>query len=139
MGADPRCAYDALFAAYALRMHETRGMNPDTTPFFVTMVGKIYDTSTVRKIAKRIALIIDIPIEEVGAKSFRIGGASCLRESHGEAAASNILKEHGRWHTDIGFIYARSSVQTGLNAHRRMLTAIGQDVERATGYTQPGR
>jgi hypothetical protein len=138
-GSDPQCPYDALAAAWRIRAGEVPREAWGRTPFFVTAAGKIYDTGVMRDIARDIATLIGIPPEEAGGTAFRIGGASCLRESHGEAEAKRLLVERGRWQSDIGLIYARMSISTHLTASRTMTHAAGADVERETGWAQPAR
>jgi hypothetical protein len=135
-GSDPQCVYDALRQAWQIRAAEVPQAEWHRTAFFSSAAGKIYDTKTVRDIARAIAAILHIPEKEVGGTSFRIGGASDLRESHGDAEATRLLKERGRWMSDIANIYSRMSASTHLSASRAMTFAPGQDMERLTGWAQ---
>jgi hypothetical protein len=135
-GADPQCAYDKLWAAWHLRATAVPFAAWARTPFFVTAAGKIYTSYTVRDIARCIAEIIGIDIAASGASSFRIGGASCIRETHGDAEGQRMLEERGRWASDIASIYSRLSASTHLTASRAMMHAPGLDVERITGWAQ---
>jgi hypothetical protein len=138
-GADPQCPYDALAAAWRIRVAEVPHAEWARTAFFVSSAGKIYDTGVVRDIARDIARLIGIPPEDAGGTAFRIGGASCFRETHGDAEGKRLLNERGRWSSDISSIYSRMSVATHLSASRAMTHAPGADVERITGWAQPAR
>ena len=82
--------------------------------------------------------LLGIPPEALGAKTFRIAGATDMYDAHGEHA-QRLLKERGRWHTDIGYIYARISESGHLHAARAMANAAGADFEHSAGWVQPGR
>jgi hypothetical protein len=74
--------------------------------------------------------------EQAGASAFRIGSATAIYFAYGEAGR-RVLSERGRWSTDIGFIYARLTEASALEAARRtMLGAGGRTVEQATGRAQ---
>ena len=91
---------------------------------------------------RTIAHLNDIDPTRVGAKSFRIGGAFLLREwcERNGVDAERLLKERGRWHTDIGFIYARMSDRTHLAASAGVAVANGgTSTEANTGWAQPAR
>jgi hypothetical protein len=136
LGSDPQCVYDALYRAWLIRANEIGRDGWPHTAFFASAGGKIYDTNKVRDIAKAIANILGLDGHEFGGTSFRIGGASDLRESHGHGEATRLLRERGRWASDIGAIYSRLSVSTQLSASRAMSHAPGADIERITGWAQ---
>ena len=139
IGADPQCPYDALLLAWRLRTAEVPTAARATTAFFTTDKGKIYTTKTVREIARQIARGLGNDEADFSGKSFRIGGASDIRESHGDEGGKRALLERGRWASDIGHIYSRMSVSSELAISRGMTFATGEDVERRFGWVQPAR
>ena len=70
----------------------------------------------------------------------RIAGATDLYEVKGEHP-QRLLKERGRWHSDIAYIYiyARISESGHLEVARTMANAGRWDFEHAAGWVQPGR
>ena len=78
----------------------------------------------------------------MGAKSFRIGGAFKFREwcDRQGLDASRLLKERGRWWSDIGYIYARMSERVHLAGSRGMTEGdVSTAAETYTAWTQPAR
>jgi hypothetical protein len=142
VGADPRCAYDAITVAYRSRVHLVPAADRASTAFFTLPNGKIIDTSHVRERARVIASLSGIDPAEVGAKSFRIGGAFKFREwcDRQGLDASRLLKERGRWWSDIGYIYARMSERVHLAGSRGMTEGdVSTAAETYTAWTQPAR
>ena len=142
MGADPRCAYDAITAAYRSRVHLVPVADRASTAFFTLSNGRIIDTGNVRDRARVIASLSGIDPAEVGAKSFRIGGAFKFREwcDRQGLDASRLLKERGRWWSDIGYIYARMSDRVHLAGSRGMTEGEASTAaETYTAWTQPTR
>ena len=150
-GADPLCPYDALALAWWLRAGP-RGVPFPTTaeglpqigweaqaqprqpgfPFFTDAMGVPFDTSKVRDIARRIAVAGGIdPVvaqTEVGAKAFRIGGATDWRERAGEAGAQ-VVRQRGRWDSDVANIYQRPLLADQLSIAAEVGGACGSDLE----------
>ena len=62
------------------------------------------------------ASALGLPPKDFGAKCWRIGGATDLREQLGTTLAERSIKERGRWNSDIGRIYARALIRTMLDA-----------------------
>ena len=138
-GADPACPYDAIHAWWAIRSRQVPESRWDQEAFFAhPTTGKICDTGYVRILARRMGRLLGISEAALGAKSFRIAGATDLYDAHGEYA-QRLLKERGRWHTDIAYIYARISESAHLTAARAMANASGVDMEHGAGWVQPGR
>ena len=80
---------------------------------------------------------LGIPEREVGAKSFRIGGAIDWREVFG-ADAECIIKQRGRWHSDIGVIYQRALAEAHLRGSAAVGSTCGADLESmCSGWVQP--
>ena len=81
-----------------------------------------------------------------GAHSLRIGGASDFRDLYDTTAAAGleeakrVLKKRGRWRSDIAFIYARTSLDSSLEASARLADVSGRDIESAfAGWAEPAR
>jgi len=117
VGAGLRCSYDAIVIAYRLRVHLASAADRASTAIFTLPIGKITDTSHVRERARVISSLSDIDPAEGGANSFRISVASEFREwcDRRGLDTSRLLKERGRWWSDIGYIYARKE-----RAHGRL-------------------
>ena len=51
-----------------------------------------------------------------------------------------MLKKRGRWRSDIAFIYARTSLDSSLEASARLADVSGRDIESAfAGWAEPAR
>jgi hypothetical protein len=137
VGADPQCPYDALLLAYQIRTREVAASEHASTAFFTTAAGKIYNTDTVRKIARVVAKLLGHAELDFSGKSFRIGGASDVKEAFGDEGGKRVLHERGRWCSDIAHIYSRMSITSQLAVSRGMTYAHGHDLERSSGWTQP--
>ena len=54
--------------------------------------------------------------------------------------AKRVLKKRGRWRSDIAFIYARTSLDSSLEASARLADVGGRDIESAfAGWAEPAR
>ena len=52
--------------------------------------------------------------------------------------AKRVLKKRGRWRSDIAFIYARTSLDSSLEASARLADVSGRDIESAfVGWAEP--
>ena len=104
---------------------------PDSSPFFTTASGAAFTTSDVRRLARSIAAAAhgvcteEPPPGEVGAKAFRIGGATDGRAKLGDRSA-DVLKQRGRWQSDVAAIYQRPLLA-------EQLSLSGQVVPDAAG------
>ncbi len=148
-GDDPLCAYDALASRWervtGLPVPESGGLPSRsvwrTRPVFTAAdQATAVDTADVRDLAVRMARAAgeETP-EDFGGKSFRIGGASDMRDRLG-LAAREMIEGRGRWHSDIAFIYQRVTVHEQLLGSVEMGAAQGDDLESVVrGYWQPGR
>jgi len=72
----------------------------------------------------------------VGAHSFRIGGATDVAANGGSAA---LLQAKGRWSTDIGRIYARMTRRAQLGASLLMQRRAPRDLEELCPQFTQGR
>ena len=138
-GTDPACPYDALLAWWEVRSAAVPETEWATAPLFCHPVtGKIPRTRDLSSLAKKMGRALGLHESSVGGKSWRIAGATDLYDTYQEHA-QRLLKERGRWKSDIAYIYARVSEAAHLEASRRMAGATGRDLESSSGWTQPAR
>jgi 16S rRNA (cytosine967-C5)-methyltransferase len=72
-----------------------------------------------------------------GGKSFRIGGATDWRDIFG-ADAERVIKQRGRWQSDIAFLYQRALAETHLRGSAAVADADHADLESlCLGWVQP--
>jgi hypothetical protein len=142
-GGDALCAYDAIVRAWVAQT----GSEPPTTgsvegplaeqPFFTAVDGTVWDTGDTRQLAQKMGERLGIPAEELGGSAFRIGGATDWREVFG-ADAERIIKQRGRWHSDIGAIYQRALAEAHLRGSAAVGSTCGADLESmCRGWVQP--
>ena len=72
--------------------------------------------------------LIGVDAAEVGAKAFRIGGATDWREEAGEPGA-HIVRQRGRWDSDVAHIYQRPLLAAQLAMAAAVGNARGTDLE----------
>eukprot|EP00965_Chrysotila_dentata_P177375 5858141-Pleurochrysis_carterae.AAC.1 len=65
---------------------------------------------------------------DFGGKSWRIGGATDLRDILGDAGKSQI-QLRGRWGSDVAAVYQRATVDRQLAVSAEMAESTGQDME----------
>ena len=141
------CSYDLLLAAWrddVAALGEAAALD---APIFRHSVrggaSQAYSTTDMRGIVRAVATAAGANPDDFGAHSSRIGGATDLRElydpsSSGLDEAKRVLKVRGRWKSDIAYIYARSSLDTCLEASARLADVCGRDVEAAfAGWAEP--
>ena len=147
---DPLDPYDAMALAWWLRARagasplnfprddagrpapgwQLQAPAPDlSAPFFADPGGAPFTTSRVRARNKRIAALAGLDPADVGAKAGRIGGSTDYRERQGAAGAA-IIRQRGRWNSDVGEIYQRPLVAEHLAAAADVGNACGDDLER---------
>ena len=138
-GADPLDAYDAVYTAWQRRRAEVNETDSSTAPFFVSPSGGAWTTSHTSTLAKAIGTAAGIPPKDCGAKAFRIGGATDMRQAAGEEKAMRLLKERGRWSSDIACIYQRPLIHQHLLASASLGNAGGSRCfeEYCAGWSQP--
>lgn len=106
-------------------------------PLFTKGDETEYSTEDVRRLGRRLAAAAGMPEQSVGGKLFRIGGATDMLEVIG-ARAESILRQRGRWATDIAFIYARASMRHVLEASAGLADADKRSIEEMeAGWIQP--
>ncbi len=106
-------------------------------PLFVNEDGDALSTQDVKGIGRRMATLAGLGEGAVNAKLWRVGGATDLRDTMGMAGAA-VIKERGRWSSDIAFIYARALVGQQMDAAAGMADAGDEEVEAmVAGWVQP--
>ena len=137
-GSDPRCSYDAIVEHWERRCRAVPHAQRSVEPLFVRPDGSHWTTEHVRSLARRWAAVLGIPPEHVGGKSFRIRGATDLQAQLGAEQGARVVRERGRWFSDVSYIYARASAKTQLDASATMADAAGGALEALIpGWTQP--
>ena len=147
---DPLDPYDAMALAWWLRARvgasplnfpcdeagrpapgwQLQAPAPDpSAAFFADPGGAPFTTSRVRARNKRIAALAGLDPADVGGKAGRIGGSTDYRERLG-AAGIALIKQRGRWNSDVGEIYQRPLVGDHLDAAADVGNACGDDLER---------
>ena len=147
---DALCGYDLMLALWRSdekALGETLAL--DTPIFRRTARGgttQAYSTSDVRRIVREIAVAAGEDPAHHGAHSLRIGGASDFRDLYDTSTAAGleevkrVLLKRGRWKGDIAFIYARTSLDSSLQASARLADVSGRDVESAFAFwAEPAR
>ena len=83
------------------------------------------------------AAALDIDPVEVGGKAFRIGGATDFRDALGPQSIP-IIKQRGRWASDISLVYQRALASEHIRASAAVVQANSQDLEALIpGWVQP--
>ena len=144
LGADPLCTYDAIFIAWTATAgahppESGRTLDPSLAirPFFIGRDGGPWDTEDTRILARRFATALGLDPSEFGGKSFRIGGATDWRDIFG-ADAERVIKQRGRWQSDIAFLYQRALAETHLRGSAAVADADHADLESlCLGWAQP--
>jgi len=73
-----------------------------------------------------------------GAKSFRIGGATDYRAVYGPAAAERMIRQRGRWWSDVHTLYERALAEEHLQGSAAVGDAVGAELEAlCEGWVQP--
>ena len=149
----PLDPYDSILAVWKLRCHllapqyrnlpSSGGRAPKdasaTAPLFVRPDGLCWRTSDVGALAVSIATAVGIqPLDQVGAKAFRIAAAIDLRAAIGDEYSERLLRERGRWFSDITFLYQRALTVAHLDASAAVGVAEGREIEAmCPGWVQP--
>ena len=153
-GADPLCTYDAIALAWWRRRvgqapfpvdgvgrpaadwwergKRARGAPADDAAFFTNRFGLPLRTAEVKTLARRVAVAAGLPAEEVGAKSFRVGGATDWRDCLGDASAA-VVRQRGRWESDVALVYQRPLLSSHLAASMRVRPGGSADLESLCG------
>ena len=154
-GDDPLCAYDALWLHWLAQLGEPpvsarqdrqgrlqggrleASHSMAASPLFRGMEGLPWNTADTRRLARDIAAVCGEDPEEFGASSLRAGGATDIREILGDSS-QEIIKQRGRWASDVAEIYQRALLRVQLDASGAMASAHGVDMEAlCAGWSQP--
>ena len=140
VGADPMDVYDAILIAWRMRAAEVPPDQFESAPFFTSRDGRSpWTTQDSKDLARSIALKVGIDPSLTGGKSFRIGGATDMREALGDGS-QNMIQQRGRWATDLARIYQRALVRSHLEASVAMGSAhASRDLEEISkgAWAQP--
>ena len=157
---DPFCPYLAILAWWSMRTAGIPSERWDDVPLFImpgthpasTDTTKVFTGSQMLPLVRRDAVPAGLPPDEVFGNAYRIGGATDLRDAPSSAVsviagpiigmeqATRMIKERGRWHSDIYEIYERVSMQEHALASAAITEAGGIDLEQIlVGWIQPGR
>ena len=139
IGADPMDAYDALLLAYRARAEEVAPNDFAHAPLFTGSDNvSAWTTDDTRELARSLGKLAGFDPMEMGGKSFRIGGATDMREALGDNSQLLIM-QRGRWATDIAQVYQRALVKSHLDASVALGSAqASRDLEElCKGWAQP--
>ena len=153
-GADVLCTYDAIALAWWRRRHGSAPFPLDEAgrpaadwweraavasgapaleaPFFTTAVGLAISTTGVRALVRRLAVMAGLDPADFGAKSLRVGGATDWRDCLGDPSA-HIVKQRGRWCSDVAHIYQRPLLSSHLAASMWVRPGGSADLEALCG------
>ena len=154
-GDDPLCTYDALFAMWVAAMSSppisaaqdfqgrlAGGRLPAdsrwaSVPLFLGRDGRPWGTHHTRDMVRRMAAACGEDPDEFGGSSLRSGGATDVREHLGDSS-QEIIKQRGRWASDVAKVYQRALLRVQLDASFAMGEASGADMEAVcAGWSQP--
>eukprot|EP00965_Chrysotila_dentata_P114932 3798831-Pleurochrysis_carterae.AAC.1 len=83
------------------------------------------------------ASAIGLDPADFGGKCWRIGEATDLRDLKGEGGRA-LIKQRGRWQSDVAQVYQRAIVDAQLEASAGIGDASGVELEALRlGWTQP--
>ena len=83
-----------------------------------------------------IVAAVGLPPDEIGARSYRIGGATDRADGGGDPT---MIKARGRWDSDIALIYARDTIASQFQSHAAMRRAASATLEATfADWVQPG-
>ena len=147
---DPTCPYQAIENWYVVRKAElvSQGHNPSEHPLFVGPTGEAVTSSEVSSWVDQDVTSLGLNAADYRGNAWRIGAATDLLGAPGNdqgpeitvEAATAIIKQRGRWWSDIYQIYSRWSVTMHATASRAITAARGIDMETLIpGFVQPGQ
>ena len=139
--ADPLDAYDAIRRAWIARTEEVPAHLWPQAPLFTSAEGSMcaWTTDDSRRLAMDYGRRAGINDADIGGKAFRIGGATDMRDAMGDASV-HLIKQRGRWASDVAHVYQRALVRSHLEASVRMSSsgAASRDMEELVkGWAQP--
>lgn len=111
------CPWEALRLLSLQRMERVTPHEASVSPLFARMDGAPIRTDDVKMFIRQAAECLQLPAGEFDARALRIGGATDILHSYGPAGAESIIRDKGRWQSDIGDIYSRISATNMLERH----------------------
>ena len=118
------CPYEALLRHLRHRMAVVPPHLHATSPLFVGPDGvTAVDTDLMHDVVYDIAMVLGMDAKEFNASALRRGGATDLRDRLGSAAGKQLIKQRGRWETDMDEIYSRASVAEHVAASTALSSA----------------
>ena len=139
---DPLDAYDAVRRAWLARDAEVPAHRRREAPLFTSATGGSYaawTTDDSRRLAREYGRMANIASADIGGKAFRVGGATDMRDALGDASI-HLIKQRGRWASDVAQVYQRALVRSHLRASVLMSSnaAASRDMEELVkGWAQP--
>ena len=139
---DPLDAYDAVRRAWLARDAEVPAHRRHEAPLFTSAAGGSYaawTTDDSRRLAREYGRMANIASADIGGKAFRVGGATDMRDALGDASI-HLIKQRGRWASDVAQVYQRALVRSHLTASVLMSSnaAASRDMEELVkGWAQP--
>ena len=136
------CAYSAIYALWAWRTsvvpRERRGQQPLFALPPQTGNDRPVTTAFVRDTVRLTCDVLGLPRGLYGGSSPRIGGATDLYDLLG-ISGMRLIKERGRWQSDVAQIYSRASATAHARISTEMIDAEGIDLEAFAGswWAQP--
>ena len=144
LGDDPMDVYDAVVIAVAARLGRMPpavgriGGEDGLKPLFVRARGGAWRTADTRDLARELAELLGLDPADFGAKSFRIGGATDWRAVFGARAAEALIRQRGRWCSDVAAVYQRALAEEHMSGSVAVGDADGAELETlCRGWSQP--
>lgn len=140
VGSDPLCAYDAVLLMWRNDFAAASATQLAATPLFQSDTdGVAVNTEVMREDARMIARLTGMTEMEVGGTSFRIGGAEDTYDLFGVEGEA-VIRERGRWHSDIHQLYQRCSAARHMHVSTQIGNSTGASLEAlGEGWANPGR
>ena len=139
---DAACAYTAIRALWKWRTRQVPRERRATQPLFALPPATGDDlpvnTAFVRDTVRQACDLLGLPRGLYGGSSLRIGGATDLYDLLG-IAGMRLIKERGRWQSDVAHIYSRASATAHAQMSTEVIDAEGVDLEAFAGswWVQP--
>ena len=101
---------------------------------------KVISIEQFRQIIRQLAGLLQQQTTHFGAHSCRIGGATDLFSDSRSKDIEVVLRNRGRWASDVYRIYVRITRRAHLHASHSMFAAGGRSMEELLpSFAQPGR
>jgi hypothetical protein len=137
---DPTDPYDYLLEVFREESVLVPLSDHASIPLFANPDGSMVKTKDIRVDVRIMATLAGLDPSQFGASSLRIGGAEDIYDKLAEQA-DPIIKERGRWWTDIHRIYQRASASRHMRVSALMGSADGISLEALApaGWALPAR